>query len=95
MSDGGRESPVSDTLEADYRWCRQQRDLLASYSGQVVVFHNRTILGNGVDHHAALENARARAVGKDRALPAHGLLFLVVPEPLPVASSALLVLPDH
>jgi hypothetical protein len=81
-------------LDAEYQWCRQQQEIFARHVGQVVVFHNRTFLGSGADHHEALEDVRRRAAQEGRPLPAHGLLFLAVPETLstdlPVA-----VLPDQ
>jgi hypothetical protein len=82
-------------MEADYQWCLQQKDVLALHQGQVVVFHHRTFLGSGADHHEAMENVRRRAAEEGRPLPAHGLLFLAVPEPLPADLIPFPVLPSE
>lgn len=62
-----------DPLEADFRRCVAQRDLLARYPGQVVVFHNRVILGCGADCHEATKDVRQRADQDNRVVPSEVL----------------------
>jgi hypothetical protein len=88
------QEPPAHSLEADYIWCRGQRDLLAQHAGQVVVFHNRTLVGSGADHHEAMKDVRERAARENRPVPSAGLLFVVAPEPIPTGSAASVSPPD-
>jgi hypothetical protein len=79
--------------KADYFWCLNQIDVLDRYSGQVVVLHNRVILGSGHGAQEALDDARKRADDSGMALPG-GRELLLVPIPAQVWMDDLM-LPAH
>src|ERR1700730_2937858 len=65
----------------DYFWCLNQPDVLERYAGQVVVLHNRVVLGSGPGHLQAKEDARRQVETRGETLPpAADLLFVVIPE---------------
>jgi hypothetical protein len=67
----------------DWRWCMGQANILRDYAGQVIVLHERQVLGSGQGHLEALEDARQRVEAAGQSLPERAaLLFVVVPEPV-------------
>jgi hypothetical protein len=68
--------------QADYFWCMAQLEIRERYRGQVVVLHQRRVLGSGADHVEALADARGRVERQGRSLP-------------PVKELQLIPLPEH
>ncbi len=67
--------------QEDYFWCLNQLDIRERYRGQIVVLHNRQILGHGPGSVEARENARERVAAQGAVLPpAAELLLVVIPE---------------
>ncbi len=66
--------------QEEFFWCLRQPRIVNMYAGQVVVVHDRVILGNGPNSGEALEDARKKAAERGTALPAPGeLLFVPIP----------------
>jgi hypothetical protein len=85
-----------EQAEADYDWCLSQPpEVLRPYAGQVIVVHQRTILGSGVDHREALENARQQVAAHGRPFPEVGLVFVVVPQPVHFDPKLFAITPDR
>jgi hypothetical protein len=78
--------------QADYLWCLNQRDLRERYAGQVVILHNRVVLGSGYSGAEARADARQRLEARGESMPAeNALLIMIVPaqlwvdDPIPYA----------
>jgi hypothetical protein len=67
--------------QEDYFWCLNQLDIRERYRGQIVVLHNRQIIGSGPGSVEARENARQRVVAQGEVMPPTAdLLLVVIPE---------------
>jgi hypothetical protein len=59
----------------------RQPENIARYRGQVVVLHNRVVLGSGAGHVEAMADARRRAEAENRSLLEQELFLFPVPDP--------------
>jgi hypothetical protein len=67
--------------QADYFWCMAQQEIRERYRAQVVVLHQRRVLGSGPDHVEALADARTRVEQQGGSLPpVNELLLIPIPE---------------
>jgi hypothetical protein len=66
---------------ANYDWFMSQWELRNRYAGQVVILHDRKVLGSGTNYREAEESMRAAAAAENRKLPEHSLLYVHVPLP--------------
>ena len=67
--------------KADYIWCLRQPEIVARYQGQVLVLHERNILGSGRDSLQALHDAQERVAAQNQPFPPRrDILFVVIPE---------------
>src|SRR5262245_665299 len=67
--------------QEDYFWCMKQTDLLLRYKDQILILHDRKILGSGPTGPEAWEDARRRATERGEPLPARKeLMVFFVPE---------------
>src|SRR5258708_37797759 len=68
--------------QADILWFLGQHEVLARYPGQVVVLHNRIVIGSGRDHLEAMADARRQTAQRGEPLPdAWRMLFIPVQDP--------------
>jgi hypothetical protein len=67
--------------QEDYLWCLNQHEVLERYPGQVVVLHNRRIIGHGIGTPEARQDAQDKAKARGETLPPKDQLVLVpIPE---------------
>jgi hypothetical protein len=67
---------------ADYDWFLSRQDARERFAGQVVILHQRRIVGSGGDYWEALEDFRRGFQGQPGNLPDRDLLFIAVPAAL-------------
>jgi hypothetical protein len=60
----------------DWQWCMGQADILRDYAGQVIVLHERQVLGSGQGHLEALEDAQQRVEAAGQSLPEDPALII-------------------
>src|SRR4051794_14571031 len=69
-------------MQGDALWFLGQENLVEQYRGNVVVLHNRRIIGRGNDHSEAKEDARRQVEARGEVLPpVSELLFIPLPAP--------------
>jgi hypothetical protein len=69
--------------QEDYFWCLNQLDICERYRGQVVVLHDRKILGSGIGGREAKEDALQRLEAQGAQLPpVSEILYVPIPEHL-------------
>jgi hypothetical protein len=67
--------------QADYFWCLNQLDILERYPGQIVVLHDRKVIGSGAGTVEAREDAKRQVEARGETLPpSNDLLCVVIPE---------------
>jgi hypothetical protein len=69
-------------MEGDALWFLGQKELVERYTGSVIVLHNRQVIGRGVNHSEAKEDACRQVAARGEALPPLSeLLFIPLPGP--------------
>ncbi len=78
-----QQADVITRAEEDYRWWYHQGDNRLRYAGQVIVLHQRELVGSGPDMNEAWEAAQRWFAERGRSFPdASELLCLPVPPTL-------------
>jgi hypothetical protein len=69
-------------FQEDYLWCLNQVDLRERYANQVVILHDRKVIGSGESSAQAREAARQALAAQGTAFPSESEIHILIVPPM-------------